>query len=206
MTINHLNQSLKPFVLKSLLAGITIGFGCMVYVLQGGILGAFLFSLALMTVIMQDMNLYTGKVGYIRGLSHFGLMMVIALLNFIGIGLFAWMMTFTTLDYTVATDIVMKKTAMPHLSSFILAVCCGIMMFIAVDNFKKLRHPLFVIMPIMLFILCGFEHCIANVGYFVLGEADLTWNNIFKILIYVVGNAVGSLVYSKLNPGCETSQ
>lgn len=202
MTLNFLNnsQSLSCFILKSILAGITIGFGCIVYVLQGGILGSFLFSLALLTVVMQNMNLYTGKIGYIQNIKDFMYMMLMAVFNFIGIGLFAWMMTFTTLDYSSVNTIIQNKLSMPDISSFILAICCGVMMYIAVDNFKKVLHPFFIIMPIMLFILCGFEHCIANVGYFVLGQIDVTWDNISKVLIYVAGNAVGSLVYSKLNP------
>ena len=202
MTLKFLNnsQSLTCFILKSILAGITIGFGCIVYVLHGGILGSFLFSLALLTVVMQNMNLYTGKIGYIKNIKDFMYMMLMAVFNFIGIGLFAWMMTFTSLDYSSVNTIIQNKLSMPDISSFILAICCGVMMYIAVDNFKKALHPFFIIMPIMLFILCGFEHCIANVGYFVLGQTDVTLDSISKVLIYVAGNAVGSLIYSKLNP------
>lgn len=48
---------------KSIYAGIMIGLGGIAYLaVQGGLLGAFLFSIGLISVIEFDLNLYTGKV------------------------------------------------------------------------------------------------------------------------------------------------
>lgn len=187
------------FVAKAFLAGVTIGFGCVVYVVTGGVLGAFLFSLALLTVIVQGMYLYTGKIGYVADCRQLSLMLPMVILNFIGIAALSWMMRYTSLDFTAVHSIVEKKMAMTDVSSFILAICCGCMMYIAVDNYAKARNPLFVVMPIMLFILCGFEHCIADVGYFVLAAEPISGTMIWKTCLYIIGNAVGSLIFSKLN-------
>ena len=52
-------------LVKSALSGVLIGFGCIAYVaVENHIVGSFLFSLGLLTVIIQKGLLYTGKVGY----------------------------------------------------------------------------------------------------------------------------------------------
>lgn len=58
-------------------------------------------------------------------------------------------------------------------------------MFIAVDYGK--RNPLIVIMAITTFILCGFEHCIADMSY-IATKADTYWA---FLLLVVAGNAIG---------------
>ena len=49
-------------------------------------------------------------------------------------------------------------------------------------------------MPVMGFIICGFDHCIANYGYLVLN--DTYWTN--NMFYWVLGNAIGSLMISKI--------
>src|SRR5699024_2158394 len=55
-------------------------------------------------------------------------------------------------------------------SIFILAVLCTIMIYIAVENYKNYPHQLgkylAILLGVLVFILCGFEHCIANSFYF----------------------------------------
>ena len=80
------------------------------------------------------------------------------------------------------------------LSAFVRSFGCGVMMYIAVDGYKRLEKPIIVIMPVMCFILSGFEHCIANYGYMAL-------NNDYycpQLIIWIVGNSVGSLTLKKL--------
>ena len=75
------------------------------------------------------------------------------------------------------------------------------MMYFAVYNFKEEKHPLYVIMPIMCFILCGFEHCIADMGYFAIAAVPFDTNFFIKMGLYIAGNGIGSLIFSKLNIG-----
>ena len=51
-------------------------------------------------------------------------------------------------------------------SILILAFFCGILMYVAVEGFRSGGNPLIVIFSVSVFILCGFEHCIANMFYF----------------------------------------
>ena len=69
-------------------------------------------------------------------------------------------------------------------------VCCGILMFIAVDQYRKTKSYLATFICLPVFILAGFEHSIADMfylssaGYFTL--ASLTF-----IIVIIVGNAIG---------------
>jgi len=188
---------MKDFIVKSLLAGFMIGLGCLVNVVcTNKILGAFLFSLGLLSVIIQQMNLYTGKVGYIsRGTAKTLLPMF--LLNTAGIAATGYLASLTRLDISAVLPIVSTKLADSYWSIFLLSTGCGTMMFLAVDNYKKNSHPLIVIMPIMFFILCGFEHCVANVGYFAMAHTPLTADLCLRVAIMVVGNGIGSCMLSK---------
>lgn len=78
---------------------------------------------------------------------------------------------------------------------------CGILMFIAVETYKtssnKLSQILSVFLSISIFILCGFEHCIANIFYFSFAHI-FSRAAALRILIVVIGNSLGSLFISLL--------
>lgn len=46
---------------KSIVAGMCIGLGGCIYLAIGGIVGALFFSLGLATIILLDLDLFTGK-------------------------------------------------------------------------------------------------------------------------------------------------
>lgn len=60
---------MKYFQLKSTLAGFLIGIGCIVYLKTAPILGAFLFSFGLYSILQFKANLYTGKIGYTKNIK-----------------------------------------------------------------------------------------------------------------------------------------
>jgi formate/nitrite transporter FocA (FNT family) len=80
---------------------------------------------------------------------------------------------------------------------FLLSVFCGILMFIAVDGFKNNPHEtgkyLGIFLGVTVFILCGFEHCVANMYYF--SVADL-WSarTLGYLLVMSLGNACGGVL------------
>jgi formate/nitrite transporter FocA (FNT family) len=45
---------------------------------------------------------------------------------------------------------------------------CGVLIQLAVD--LKAKDPVTTVLCIMSFILCGFEHCVANIFYIVCGD------------------------------------
>ena len=81
-----------------------------------------------------------------------------------------------------------------YLEAFLRSVGCGAMMFIAVNGYNKTKNVLMVIMPVMVFILCGFDHCIANFGYMAMENQFFSW----RLPVWIVGNTVGSMMISKI--------
>lgn len=58
-----MQSTFYQFTVKSILAGILIGLGCVIYVASPiNYVGSFLFSLALLTIMVKGLYLYTGKV------------------------------------------------------------------------------------------------------------------------------------------------
>ncbi|WP_303963844.1 formate/nitrite transporter family protein [Succinatimonas hippei] len=188
------------FIVKSILAGMLIGCGCLAYVvIENKYIGSFLFSLGLLTIIIKEYNLYTGKVSNWIPKDTLKLL-VMFLLNAFGTALVAYLFTFTRANIDAIHPLVEAKINDNLLSVFILACGCGAMMHIACFNFAVKNHPLYVIMPIMFFILCGFEHCVANAGFFAMAKTPVTLDLIAKTAVTVIGNAIGSLIFARLIP------
>ena len=83
------------------------------------------------------------------------------------------------------------------LSIFILSVFCNILMFIAVDGFLNNPHEvgkyIGIFLGVTVFILCGFEHCVANMFYFSVANI---WSGkaVLYLLVMSVGNACGGVL------------
>jgi formate/nitrite transporter FocA (FNT family) len=203
------------FLIQSLLAGVLIGLGNIVYVVsESHILGSFLFSLGLLSILIKGYPLYTGRIGYVERPSDLWNlqrgMLPIIVANFVGIALVCTAAAYTRLDLSAIDKMADVKLHQSWVSALFLSWGCGAMMYLAVNGWRKTQNPLTVIMPIMFFILCGFEHCIANFGYFWMWMAEDAGTHFAErmaecplgfsgnLLIMIVGNALGSLCFSKV--------
>lgn len=203
------------FYLQSLLAGILIGLGDIVYVVTPNhVVGSFLFSLGLISILLKGYPLYTGRIGYVGSWADLVRpsdgMLPMLLMNFLGIALVCSAANVTRLDLSAVEAMVQTKVQQSWYSALVLSWGCGVMMYLAVNGWKKTSNPLVVILPIMFFILCGFEHCIANYGYFWMWiTADgfahiadrflaLPMGFCLNLLVMIIGNALGSLTFSKI--------
>ena len=83
------------------------------------------------------------------------------------------------------------------LSILILSCLCGVLMYIAVNNYKKhntsIGKYMGIFMCVMVFILSGFEHSVANMFYFSVAGL-LSWNTVLYILVMVIGNSIGAIL------------
>ena len=159
--------------------------------IENKVIGASLFSIGLSGVLIYNLNLYTGKIGYL--ITNFNLKyikeLIITLIgNFIGACSVGFILRYTRIYDNI-------------LSIFILSIFCGLLMYFAVNGFKKqtdFGKYLVVYLGVAVFILCGFEHCIANMYYF--SVADI-WS--LKTLGYtgimVLGNSIGSFIIPLCN-------
>lgn len=191
--------------LKSILAGIMIAVGGTVYLsLDNKVVGASLFTIGLVSVLLCNFNLYTGKIGYLVNnfnLKYIKEMFITLVGNFIGASFIGFILRYTRIYSNVKSkaDILAgAKLNDSLLSIFILSIFCGLLMYFAVNGFKKVNDfgkYLVVYLGVVVFILCGFEHCIANIYYF--SVADV-WS--LKTLGYVgvmiLGNSLGSFILS----------
>ena len=186
--------------LKAAAAGITIGIGGAVYLtLENRVIGAVLFCVGLYTIVLNGLFLYTGKVGYLisaKDKKAYILQLIFTWLgNFAGTALAAAAISATRIRNLRRTAEVICKTKLadtPH-SILILAVFCGILMYVAVDGFREKGNPLILFFCVTVFILCGFEHCIANMFYFSLAGA---WSlrAVIYLLLMTLGNSVGGIL------------
>lgn len=193
---------------KSFLAGIMIAIGGTVFLsIENKVIGASLFSIGLFGVLIYNLNLYTGKIGYL--ITNFNLKyikeLIITLIgNFIGACSVGFILRYTRIYdniYEKALNLANTKLSDSIISIFILSIFCGLLMYYAVNGFKKqtdFGKYLVVYLGVAVFILCGFEHCIANMYYF--SVADI-WS--LKTLGYtgimVLGNSIGSFIIPLCN-------
>lgn len=186
--------------LKAAAAGIMIGIGGAVYLtLENKVIGAVLFGVGLYTIVLNGLFLYTGKVGDLisaKDKKAYILQLIFTWIgNLAGTALAAAAISATRIGNLGRTAEVICKTKLadtPH-SILILAVFCGILMYAAVDGFREKGNPLILFFCVTVFILCGFEHCIANMFYFSLAGA---WSlrAVIYLLLMTLGNSVGGIL------------
>jgi len=185
---------------KSLYSGLCIGLGGTAYLsCDNKILGAFLFGLGLFTILNFGFNLFTGKVGYFVNNKprYWGFLGIVWLGNFAGTFLFAKMMSATRYGATLqakANALCLIKDGDSIASLLVLGIFCGVLMFIAADGFKTIENQfgkiITVFLPVMVFILSGFEHCIADMFYFSLA-GDFSPAMLQSLVIVTIGNSIG---------------
>ncbi len=209
------NSKWLSCLMDGILSGLMIGIGGMVSMsCDNRYIGAFLFSLGLFSIIRLQFGLYTGKVGYIpcREPAYIGETAVTLLGNGVGTlaaGLLLRQVRFydlpvTGMEQTIAERVQASMEAKMHdgiVSMFILSVFCGILMFAAVELNRRCTEAgnhigaLFgTVLPVMVFILCGFNHCIADMFYFFFAGCPDPGSAAVYFPVVVLGNALGGMV------------
>ncbi len=189
------------------MAGIAIALGGTVFLsVDNKIIGAVAFTVGLFCVCTMGFSLFTGKVCYAldNDKAYAANLIIIWLGNLAGTFLTAWVLSLTRIAPTIsekATALAETKLSDGLLSIFILAIFCNMLIYIAVDGFKNNPHELgkylALFFGVVVFILCGFEHCVANMFYFSVAGA---WSlkTLLYVLVMTAGNAVGGLILPTL--------
>ncbi|MCR4586908.1 MAG: formate/nitrite transporter family protein [Lachnospiraceae bacterium] len=196
---------LKTF-LSAILAGICIGIGGIVYLsVESKLAGAFFFTTGLFVICIFGLDLFTGKVCYTfqRGKEGAVKLPIIFLGNFAGTWIMGTLVGFTRIAAVseAATALCAVKLTDGYLSLFILGIFCNIMIYIAVEGYAHAPHELgkylSLFFGVMVFILCGFEHSIADMFYF---SAAKMWSTeaFLRILVIAAGNAAGGVSFPVL--------
>ena len=167
-------------------AGMLIGLGVIINTLAANpILGAFLFSFGLLTIIQLGIPLYTGQIGFFFQKRKTDLLKIL-IFNIIGI---CFIILFKMGDKQFTSLLIEKsllKFEKPFIRMFWDGFLCGILIHFAV----KCKKELLTIMAVMIFILMGAEHCIADFPYLMCVP---TLTNFIKFFIIVMGNSLGAI-------------
>ncbi len=199
---NSIKSKLANIILRSFMTGIAIGIGATAFLsCESKTAGAFLFGTGLFIILNFGFYLYTGKVGYIveKKPSYIAEVALIWLGNFAGTFVFAALILCTRSAAIAqkAAAMCAVKTSDTLLSLLVLSFFCGILMFIAADGFKEIENPvgkmLAVFLPVMAFILSGFEHSIADMFYFSVSRS-WTARSFLCLLVMTAGNALGGML------------
>ena len=172
---------------KSIIAGFLIGLGVIINTLAANpVLGAFLFSFGLLTIIDLQIPLYTGQIGFIKQKNKKDLFNIL-IFNIIGILFCVGLFIFKDSNFAnIITEKAILKFDKTYLQIFIDGFLCGTLIHFAV----KCKKQLMTSMAVVIFILIGAEHCIADAPYLMM---NFTLTNLLKFLLVIMGNSLGAI-------------
>lgn len=173
---------------QSIIAGVLIGFGVIINTMTSPpVLGAALFSFGLLAIIQLQIPLYTGRIGFIVNKEEQPLGWI-----FLGncMGILLAVSVYAVANYPDFNDLLVATAALKfsksYLSMLLYGILCGFLIHIAV----KCKVPIITMGAIIIFILIGSEHCIADVPYL---YVCYSWPNFLKWLLVVLGNSIGAV-------------
>ncbi|MEE1229028.1 MAG: formate/nitrite transporter family protein [Lachnospiraceae bacterium] len=226
--VNKANLPVHKMILLGMAAGCYIGLGAHAFInttAAGGdiafnamvakLLGAALFPVGLMLVVLCGAELFTGnnlltlalfdkKISVGQMLKNW---IFVYIGNLIGSVLLAFLLAKSGLYADAvgakAMAIATSKTSMPFGAALIRGIFCNMLVVLAcwfAAGAKEMIGKIFAIwFPIMLFVFAGFEHSVANMTYIPLGifcGADVTWAQFFlnNLLPVTIGNLIGGAI------------
>lgn len=188
---------------KSILAGLAVSLGGYVFLsCDNKYVGSVLFSVGLLSVVYLGLNLYTGRIGYI--FSQNCQERIDTLFSLPGNVLGCLCAGLLKPPVGQVESLVAAKLTKPFSGVFTDGILCGILIFICVDIFKKKQNPIAILFCVPAFILCGFEHSIAD-AFYISNARAFSLESLWFLLVVAAGNAVGGvLIPLLLNPPFKT--
>lgn len=178
-------------IMSSILAGISIGIAGILFCLApNATIGALLFSLGLLNVLLMKYHLVTGKFQYLGKDYTISDISEVLIGNAIGIffvALFCWCFAPPAV-MAAATTAATAKIAVPLLVTFGKAILCGYIMTVA----TRPNTPLWVsALGVFAFISTGLNHCIADLFFYNVSQIN-GW--IMPLWTAFFGNMIGGVV------------
>lgn len=187
---------LYRLVYKSVLAGVLIALAGILYLRsENMIVGALLFSIGLVSVVVLDAKLYTGVIGYCNSSVSFADAAVILILNILSAFLVGLCYRIGHGSIEIMDTIMMKSPILLFLDS----MGCGCCIYLSVELYKRTKIIFPLVLGVMAFILAGFTHCVALSFYIGASEPELIYFG--YLVICILGNSVGSLLIRFLQTG-----
>jgi formate/nitrite transporter len=218
---NCKNKVSNKFIITlslSIMAGIFISIGAIANLISqslfqgsvGKLIGSILFSIGLILIFVANGELFTGNNLMIDGVvaktiaikSMIKNWFIVYIGNFIGCFISVILIYFSKIFNTVTIYNVYKLIILKDSKSFIvlftLGILCNILVCLAVwmnySSTNIIDKILIPILPITVFVFCGFEHSIADMFYLLINSFYNLSLSTFNILIPVtLGNIIGGM-------------
>ncbi len=184
-------------------AGILISIGGSVFLsCENKVIGAVLFTVALLCICFKGYSLFTGKVGYLPEKADkeaFSVLLLGLLGNAIGTIACGYLLRFAIPSIGAAAETLCagKLETQALWQTFVRGVFCGVLMYLAVSIFRDKKTPLGIIFCIPVFILSGFEHSIADLYYFA-ASGIVSLQAFLFLWVVIAGNSVGGVLLGLL--------
>lgn len=209
--------------LLAVLAGIFIALAGVGSTVAGAVVnkfaGACVFPAGLVMVVLAGSELFTGDnlmiVSALERQITVGKMLLVLLIVYCGNFLGAWLVALLaslggTLDsvHEAVISTAAAKAGLGFGTAFVRGILCNVLVCLAVWLAAAAKEPVGkiagIFFPIMVFVLCGYEHCVANMYYLPAGlltsaklgipAEGLTWFSLVRNLVPVtLGNVVGGM-------------
>ena len=192
---------LSVFV-SGLQAGLLISVGGTVFLsLDNRVAGAVFFTVALLCICMKGYALFTGRVGFLpenRTAREARDLLLCLAGNAAGtaLGGLAVRLALPSLG-GAAGALAAAKLAQTAGQTLLRAVFCGMLMYLAVSIWRERGRTEGILFCVPVFILCGFEHSVADMFYFAAAAAGPA--AVLYVLIVIAGNAAGGVLLPLLS-------
>lgn len=218
-------MSLTRLMAAAIIAGLAIGIGAVsstIFIantptLTAGLrtfIGALTFTIGILFVVLAGAELFTGNVLMVFGLWDRRITLqkmlrnwiVVYSFNFVGALLLVFLVSQTRMlqPEVVAQfqTIAQTKLSYPITQVILKAIGCNFLVCVAIflassaeDSVGKIVGCTF---PVMIFIIMGFEHSVANMTYLPLAKAlgaPISWGDIFvqNLIPVTIGNILGGM-------------
>ncbi|MBQ4556375.1 MAG: formate/nitrite transporter family protein [Clostridia bacterium] len=194
--------------LSAILGGIALSLGGAAYLSlynDSFFLASAMFSIGVLAVLTFELDIFTDKASKFistqpRRLDQEVLaLLIVALGNTIGAIGCGLLCGFFMNE--AATAVYAAKTAEPFILTFVRAVFCGMLMYIACHGYRRqgggFSGCAIVVASVTTFGICGFEHFVADVFYCT-ARLSFGYKSFAFLGLILLGNFIGAMLFSWL--------
>lgn len=209
-------NALNVFI-SGLLGGIAFAIGGTAFLsLNNKSVGSALFAIGFIVIYAYGFGFYTSKIGYsLKNNKDQNLMLIpVWFGNLLGSMLVGGLLRLTRTDlsetlYTRANQLCAEKFSESVGGILILSILCGLLMFVANDNFKNAKNAaqkyITLFLTSMVFLLCSFEHFASSAFFFTVAGA-VNIKAIWYLILMTLGNSIGALIIPLSHNGVRLIQ
>lgn len=182
--------------MKSIYGGIFISLGAFAASMFPKPINGMIFSIGLILIVLAQQKLFTGDIlsaknGITKKVVENWINIYIG--NFIGCLTFAYCISHSNYDISSLLQIGETKAELTFYPCFLRGIFCNVLVcsavFLASISKDIISKIVSIVFPITVFIVCGFEHSVANMFYYTI--ANTSYINLIPVTL---GNIIGGFL------------